>query len=139
MTAYSLSSRSIPSSIARWWVSLTLALGCMASAHAAKLPDFTDLVKANESAVVNISTVGEAPSRMSRGGPRSDQLEEFFRRFGPPRERDNQPRLRPRSLGSGFIIEADGYILTNNHVVEGAEQIMVRLSNREEYLSLIHI
>ena len=103
------------------------------SVHAAPLPDFTELVKDNEAAVVNISTVGEAPSRMNPGGPRSDQLEEFFRRFGPPQQRENQPRLRPRSLGSGFVIESDGYILTNNHVVDGAEKIMVRLSNREEY------
>ena len=101
--------------------------------QAAALPDFTELVKDNEAAVVNISTVGEAPSRMNRRGPRNDQLEEFFRRFGPPQQRENQPRLRPRSLGSGFIIESDGYILTNNHVVDGAEKIMVRLSNREEY------
>lgn len=103
------------------------------SVHAAPLPDFTELVKDNEAAVVNISTVGEAPRRMNPGGPRSDQLEEFFRRFGPPQQRENQPRLRPRSLGSGFVIESDGYILTNNHVVDGAEKIMVRLSNREEY------
>ena len=103
------------------------------SVQAAALPDFTELVKDNEAAVVNISTVGEAPSRMNRRGPRNDQLEEFFRRFGPPQQRENQPRLRPRSLGSGFIIESDGYILTNNHVVDGAEKIMVRLSNREEY------
>ena len=83
--------------------------------------------------MVNISTVGEAPSRMNRRGPRNDHLEEFFRRFGPPQERENQPRSRPRSLGSGFVIQPDGYILTNNHVVDGAEKIMVRLSNREEY------
>jgi serine protease Do len=110
-----------------------LFLVVASSVHAAPLPDFTELVKDNEAAVVNISTVGEAPRRMNPGGPRSDQLEEFFRRFGPPQQRENQPRLRPRSLGSGFVIESDGYILTNNHVVDGAEKIMVRLSNREEY------
>ena len=110
-----------------------LFLVVASSVHAAQLPDFTELVKDNEAAVVNISTVGEAPRRMNPGGPRSDQLEEFFRRFGPPQQRENQPRLRPRSLGSGFVIESDGYILTNNHVVDGAEKIMVRLSNREEY------
>ena len=62
------------------WLSVGVGLHT-AAAQAAQLPDFTDLVKANESAVVNISTVGEAPSRMNRGGPRNDQLEEFFRRL----------------------------------------------------------
>ena len=81
-----------------------LFLVVASSVHAAPLPDFTELVKDNEAAVVNISTVGEAPRRMNPGGPRSDQLEEFFRRFGPPQQRENQPRLRPRSLGSGFVI-----------------------------------
>ncbi|NCF33344.1 MAG: Do family serine endopeptidase [Proteobacteria bacterium] len=133
MTAHASSLQNIRFDFTRWMVGMALVLCATTSIHATNLPDFTELVKANESAVVNISTVGEAPSRMNRGGPRSDQLEEFFRRFGPPRERENQPRLRPRSLGSGFILEADGYILTNNHVVDGAEQIMVRLSNREEY------
>ena len=132
MTANPLSLRTVCMRVFSY--SALVVWGILASSvQAAALPDFTELVKDNEAAVVNISTVGEAPSRMNRRGPRNDQLEEFFRRFGPPQQRENQPRLRPRSLGSGFIIESDGYILTNNHVVDGAEKIMVRLSNREEY------
>ena len=56
-----------------------------------------------------------------------------FSAIWPPSERNNQPRSRPRSLGSGFILEDTGYILTNNHVVAGADKIMVRLSNRTEF------
>ncbi len=103
------------------------------SAHAADLPDFTDLVEKNAPAVVNISTVGE--TRRSRRGDQRDELEEFFRFFGPPGRRGN-PSLPPaRSLGSGFIISDDGYILTNNHVVDGAKEIVVRLSDRREFVA----
>ena len=133
MTANPLSLRTVRTGVFCYSALVVLWCFLTSSVQAAALPDFTELVKDNEAAVVNISTVGEAPSRMNRRGPRNDQLEEFFRRFGPPQQRENQPRLRPRSLGSGFIIESDGYILTNNHVVDGAEKIMVRLSNREEY------
>ncbi len=102
-----------------------------AAVNARDLPDFTKLVEKNAPAVVNISTVGEAESsRQNR--PRSDELEEFFRFFGPP-GRGGQPNLRPpRSLGSGFIISKDGYILTNNHVVDDASEIIVRFSDRRE-------
>ena len=133
MTANPLSLRTVCTRVFCYSALVVLWGLLTSSVQAAALPDFTELVKDNEAAVVNISTGGEAPSRMNRRGPRNDQLEEFFRRFGPPQQRENQPRLRPRSLGSGFIIESDGYILTNNHVVDGAEKIMVRLSNREEY------
>ena len=133
MTANPLSLRTVCTRVFCYSALVVLWGLLTSSVQAAALPDFTELVKDNEAAVVNISTVGEAPSRMNRRGLRNDQLEEFFRRFGPPQQRENQPRLRPRSLGSGFIIESDGYILTNNHVVDGAEKIMVRLSNREEY------
>ncbi len=114
---------------------LLLGLVFAAAASARELPDFTKLVDKNAPAVVNISTVGE--SRSSRRGqqPRNDELEEFFRFFGPP-GRGGRPNIRPsRSLGSGFILSKDGYILTNNHVVDDASEIIVRLSDRRELVA----
>ena len=95
------------------------------AAGAAELPDFTELVADNSESVVNISTV----RRMNRAERQWRDIEEFFR--GIPRQ-GPIPYPRPRSLGSGFIISEDGYILTNNHVVEDAEEILVRFSDRRE-------
>lgn len=103
----------------------------------ADLPDFTELVKNNEAAVVNISTLGEQRKKPNSAGPQDPRLEEFYRFFGPPSGRGGPGNDRPstprRSLGSGFIIEEDGFILTNHHVVDGAAKIIVRMSDRSEY------
>jgi len=105
-----------------------------ASANAVELPDFTQLVEDNAAAVVNISTVAERPlvqPGQRQRAPRDDQLQEFFRFFRP-----QPPSDRPRaSLGSGFIISKDGYILTNNHVVDRSSEIVVRLSDRRELIA----
>ncbi|MGB0468517.1 MAG: DegQ family serine endoprotease [Pontibacterium sp.] len=117
---------------------LLLILFFMASAQAAQLPDFKSLVKSASPAVVNISTVqrtkenGLNPFSQFRG-PNGEEIPEIFRHFFQLPEMDQQPRRKaPQSLGSGFIISKDGYILTNHHVVEGAEQVIVRLSDRSE-------
>ena len=99
---------------------------------AVELPDFTQLVEANSKAVVNISTVGKQQSQRNSSRRGDDRLEEFFRFFGPPGSFKRSPNPQARSLGSGFIISKDGYILTNNHVVENASQIIVRFSDRSE-------
>jgi len=116
----------------------------------AQLPDFTELVEKQGSAVVNISTT-QAVSRnaLSQQLPQLDEndpLYEFFRRFMPNQPNQpnpnqpgpGQPNPGPRgfqaqSLGSGFIISADGYILTNAHVIDSADEVTVRLTDKREF------
>lgn len=117
------------------------------NAAARNLPDFTRLVEENSSAVVNISTTTEAESQGSgfHGSPFDERqleqlppfLQDFFRGPRSPfggSPRSQQPR---RSMGSGFIVSADGYVLTNNHVVEDADEVIVRLNDRREFAASI--
>jgi serine protease Do len=97
---------------------------------AKELPDFTELVEKQGAAVVNISTTQTNRTTQGfQGLPEGDPFYEFFRRFAPqmPREQESQ------SLGSGFIISGDGYILTNAHVVDSADKITVRLNDKREF------
>jgi serine protease Do len=102
----------------------------------AGLPDFVTLAKKMRPLVVNISTTQVSSDRgggQEFGSPfgEDDQFNDFWRRFfGGPTPRGPQ---RQRSLGSGFIIDGDGSILTNNHVVENATKIVVKLSDDQEY------
>ena len=110
-----------------------LGLGGQAFAQMGALPDFTRLVEEQGPAVVNISTRQEIRRRAipKIPGIGDDELQEFFRRF-MPREPMPEPRSESRSLGSGFIISSDGYILTNAHVVEGADEIDVRFTDKRQ-------
>jgi len=105
---------------------------------AAELPDFKSLVKETSPAVVNISTVQKASSSARAhpfSGPNAEDIPEMFRHFFqmPEFPQDQRPRRKtPQSLGSGFIISDDGYLLTNHHVVSGADKVIVRLADRRE-------
>ena len=131
-----------PSGLSALIAAVAIATACLGpgSALARSLPDFTELVERNRAAVVNISTtqrrtVPADRPRMPRGFempdlPEDSPFREFFRRFfgeGEIEEFDTQ------SLGSGFIISQDGFIISNNHVVRNADEVIVRLSDRREY------
>ncbi|MCC6208002.1 MAG: DegQ family serine endoprotease [Gammaproteobacteria bacterium] len=131
-----------------WWLSLSVAMTMLmmvaASAGAAMkdLPDFTELVEQSSPAVVNISTttkVKQEQFRSPHGEAMPDQppIDDFLRRFFGDRggEGGGAEEFDEKSLGSGFVISKDGYVLTNNHVIRDADEIVVRLSDRREFVA----
>jgi serine protease Do len=109
------------------------------------LPDFTDLVEQVGPSVVNIRTIEKV--KASAAGNVDEQMLEFFRRFGipvPPNmpraprpERGQPDEEQPRGVGSGFILTADGFVMTNAHVVEGADEVLVTLTDKREFKAKI--
>ena len=118
-------------------------------AQSRALPDFTDLVEQVGPSVVNIRTLEKVAARPRSGGNgMDDEMLEFFRRFGVPipnaprqTPRPNRPQPQdeeqPRGVGSGFILTSDGYIMTNAHVVEGADEVLVTLTDDREFKARI--
>ncbi|CAA0088001.1 Periplasmic serine endoprotease DegP [Halioglobus japonicus] len=111
--------------------SLLLALFSAGLVHAAELPDFQQIVRENSPAVVKI-IVEQHADRQGGGQPGPGEIPEELRRFfefrgAPPSQQERM------GLGSGFIVSEDGYVLTNNHVVEGADSVLVRMSDRREF------
>ena len=122
-----------------------------AAAQVRALPDFTDLVEQVGPSVVNIRTLEKASARQGEGGAMDQNMLEFFRRFGlpipnmpngprqspPPNPGQPQDDDQPRGVGSGFILTSDGMIMTNAHVVEGADEVLVTLTDKREFKAKI--
>lgn len=93
------------------------------------LPDFADLIEKSSPAVVKINTISKVKSPIFKI-PQGQQIPDIFRHFFDQR---NLPEREARAMGSGFFVSADGYVITNNHVIDGADEITVRLVDRREY------
>lgn len=112
-----------------------------ANIYAKELPDFTELAEKQGAAVVNLSVTQtiRAEAGPFAGSPDDEQLQELFRHFGFPNipGQNGTQEYKNQSLGSGFIIAGDGYILTNAHVVNEADEIIVKLSDKREFKAKI--
>lgn len=112
------------------------------------LPDFTDLVEQVGPSVVNIRTLEKAKTNAAAGPGSDEEMQELFRRFfGVPipnapntprqtprgRSQPSEEPAQPRGTGSGFVLSSDGYIMTNAHVIEGADEILVTLTDKREF------
>lgn len=98
--------------------------------HANSYPDFTDLIEKKSPAVVKITSVAQVSKTDQPEMEMPENVPEIFRHFFDPRQ---FPERDASATGSGFLISADGYVLTNNHVVDGATEVTVRLIDRREY------
>ncbi|MFT7688923.1 MAG: serine protease Do [Candidatus Azotimanducaceae bacterium] len=122
-------------------LSLSLAVICLTLftvsasvvANARSMPELTSLVESASPAVVNITATRARPSIGDMNG---QEVPEIFKRFFDQQQGRSMPRPRP-AIGSGFIISSDGYILTNNHVIQDADEILVALSDRRERVATL--
>jgi serine protease Do len=115
------------------------ALACVTGPAAAQgklagLPDFTELYEKQSAAVVSIDVTQRAKRQRIPDLSEDDPFYEFFRRFGQiPRPRGPEREFEQQSVGSGFILSSDGYIITNAHVVDGADEVTVKLTDKREF------
>jgi len=117
----------------KWFALLGMTLSFFAGGASAQLPDFSDLAEKQSPAVVNITTTQDARQR-SRGRskmPEPEEMFDFFRRMMPPEGQGMLPAKRGQ--GSGFLISSDGYILTNTHVVDDVDEVVVKLNDKREF------
>ena len=149
----------------RVFVSLILSLGLLFALHlplqanaqqavVKGLPDFTELVEQVGPSVVNIRTSEKVKAQNFNGNGMDEETQELFRRFfgipipnpgnpNPPKQAPRQGRTpapeesQPRGVGSGFILSTDGYIMTNAHVVDGADEVLVTLTDKREFKAKI--
>ncbi|MEO6352876.1 MAG: DegQ family serine endoprotease [Burkholderiaceae bacterium] len=130
-------------------VVLGLSSGAMA-ATVTGLPDFAELVESTGPAVVNIRTTEKMKAASATPGNDEQEMQEFFRRYfgipippqpdrAPPdrKQAPQQEEQVPRGVGSGFILSADGFVMTNAHVVDGADDVYIKLTDKREFKAKI--